>query len=336
MKIDASLITRDHLDAGKLAANFESEGYDGVYTFEGPHDPFLPLSIACGTTSTIDLMTSVAIGFARNPMILANLGYDLQLMSKGRFTLGLGSQIKPHIEKRFSMPWSSPAKRMGEMVAAIKAIWRAWQFEEQLNFRGEFYSHTLMTPFFNPGENPFGNPKILMAAVGPMMLKAAAENADGIIVHPFHSAKSFHELTLPALGNRFQDKDFEIVIGLIVGLGSSQAEIDQAKLSCASQISFYGSTPAYKSMLEVHNYLNLYEDLNKLSKLGKWDQMSKIIPDEIVENFAIIGSPSEAAKSIFRRYKTNISRIQPTIYSASSDLKLEFFKNLKTLNLEKN
>ena len=217
MKIDASLITRDHLDAGKLAANFESEGYDGVYTFEGPHDPFLPLSIACGTTSTIDLMTSVAIGFARNPMILANLGYDLQLMSKGRFTLGLGSQIKPHIEKRFSMPWSSPAKRMGEMVAAIKAIWNAWQFKEPLNFRGEFYSHTLMTPFFNPGENPFGIPKILMAAVGPMMLKAAAENADGIIVHPFHSVKSFHELTLPVLKNRLQDKDFQIAMGLIVG-----------------------------------------------------------------------------------------------------------------------
>ena len=330
MKIDASLITRDHLDAGKLAANFESEGYDGVYTFEGPHDPFLPLSIACGTTSTIDLMTSVAIGFARNPMILANLGYDLQLMSKGRFTLGLGSQIKPHIEKRFSMPWSSPAKRMGEMVAAIKAIWNAWQFKEPLNFRGEFYSHTLMTPFFNPGENPFGIPKILMAAVGPMMLKAAAENADGIIVHPFHSAKSFHELTLPALNNRFQDNDFEVVIGLIVGLGTTQDEIDQAKLSCASQISFYGSTPAYKGMLEVHGFEDLHLELNRLSKQGEWIKMREIIPDEVLQKFAIIGTPAEVGKELLSRYDAKIARVQPTIYTSQPELQSEFFNLIKS------
>jgi probable F420-dependent oxidoreductase len=329
MKIDASLITRDHLDAGKLAANFENEGYDGVYTFEGPHDPFLPLSIACGTTSTIDLMTSVAIGFARNPMILANLGYDLQLMSKGRFTLGLGSQIKPHIEKRFSMPWSSPAKRMGEMVAAIKAIWNAWQFQEPLNFRGEFYSHTLMTPFFNPGENPFGIPKILMAAVGPLMLKAAAENADGIIVHPFHSAKSFHELTLPALGNRFQDNNFDIVIGLIVGLGTTQDEIDQAKLSCASQISFYGSTPAYKGMLEVHGFEDLHLELNRLSKQGEWIKMREIIPDEVLQKFAIIGTPAEVGKELLSRYDAKIARVQPTIYTSQPELQSEFFNLIK-------
>jgi probable F420-dependent oxidoreductase len=330
MKIDASLITRDHLDAGKLAANFESEGYDGVYTFEGPHDPFLPLSIACGNTTTIDLMTSVAIGFARNPMILANLGYDLQLMSKGRFTLGLGSQIKPHIEKRFSMPWSSPAKRMGEMVAAIKAIWNAWQFKEPLNFRGEFYSHTLMTPFFNPAENPFGIPKILMAAVGPMMLKAAAENADGIIVHPFHSAKSFHELTLPALDNRFQDNDFDIVIGLIVGLGTTQDEIDQAKLSCASQISFYGSTPAYKGMLEVHGFEDLHLELNRLSKQGEWTKMRDIIPDEVLQEFTIIGTPAQAAEELLSRYDAKIARVQPTIYTSQPELQSEFFNLIKS------
>ena len=330
MKIDASLITRDPSDAGELAANFESEGYDGVYTFEGPHDPFLPLSIACGTTSTIDLMTSVAIGFARNPMILANLGYDLQLMSKGRFTLGLGSQIKPHIEKRFSMPWSSPAKRMGEMVAAIKAIWNAWQFKEPLNFRGEFYSHTLMTPFFNPGENPFGIPKILMAAVGPMMLKAAAENADGIIVHPFHSGKSFHELTLPALDNRFQDNDFDIVIGLIVGLGTTQDEIDQAKLSCASQISFYGSTPAYKGMLEVHGFEDLHLELNRLSKQGEWTKMRDIIPDEVLQKFAIIDTPTKAAEELLSRYDAKIARVQPTIYTSQPELQSEFFNLIKS------
>jgi probable F420-dependent oxidoreductase len=274
-------------------------------------------------------MTSVAIGFARNPMILANLGYDLQLMSKGRFTLGLGSQIKPHIEKRFSMPWSRPAKRMGEMVAAIKAIWNAWQFQEPLNFKGEFYSHTLMTPFFNPGENPFGIPKILMAAVGPLMLKAAAENADGIIVHPFHSAKSFHELTLPALGNRFQDNNFDIVIGLIVGLGTTQDEIDQAKLSCASQISFYGSTPAYKGMLEVHGFEDLHLELNRLSKQGEWIKMREIIPDEVLQKFAIIGTPAEVGKELLSRYDSKIARVQPTIYTSQPELQSEFFNFIK-------
>jgi probable F420-dependent oxidoreductase len=263
-------------------------------------------------------------------MILANLGYDLQLMSKGRFTLGLGSQIKPHIEKRFSMPWSSPAKRMGEMVAAIKAIWNAWQFKEPLNFRGEFYSHTLMTPFFNPGENPFGIPKILMAAVGPLMLKAAAENADGIIVHPFHSAKSFHELTLPALGNPFQDKDFDIVIGLIVGLGATQDEIDQAKLSCASQISFYGSTPAYKGMLEVHGFEDLHLELNRLSKQGEWTKMRDIIPDAVLQEFTIIGTPAQAAEELLSRYDTKIARVQPTIYTSQPELQSEFFNLIKS------
>lgn len=329
MKIDASLITRDHLDAGKLAADFENQGYDGVYTFEGPHDPFLPLSIACASTTSLELMTSVAIGFARNPMILANIGYDLQLMSKGRFILGLGSQIKPHIEKRFSMPWSSPAKRMGEMVSAIKAIWNAWQHDEPLNFRGEFYSHTLMTPFFNPRVNPFGLPKIFMAAVGPLMLKAAAENADGVIIHPFHSSKSFHELTLPSLGNRYKDQDFEIAIGLIIGLGSTQEEIDQAKLSCASQISFYGSTPAYKGMLEVHGFEELHLELNRLSKKGEWTKMRDIIPDEVLQEFAIIDTPSNAAKELLGRYQTKIARVQPTIYTSQPELQREFFHLIK-------
>jgi len=218
---------------------------------------------------------------------------------------------------------------MGEMVAAIKAIWNAWQFQEPLNFRGEFYSHTLMTPFFNPGKNPFGIPKILMAAVGPLMLKAAAENADGIIVHPFHSAKSFHELTLPALGNRFQDNNFDIVIGLIVGLGTTQDEIDQAKLSCASQISFYGSTPAYKGMLEVHGFEDLHLELNRLSKQGEWIKMREIIPDEVLQKFAIIGTPAEVGKELLSRYDAKIARVQPTIYTSQPELQSEFFNFIK-------
>ena len=189
IKVDCSMITRDPAEASEASKNLENLGYDGAYTFEGPHEPFLPLAAAALATEKLELSTSIAVAFSRNPMTLANIGYDLQLMSKGRFTLGLGSQIKPHIEKRYSMSWSAPAKRMKEMVGAIKAIWGCWHEGRDLDFRGEFYKHTLMTPFFNPGENPFGIPKIYVAGVGPLMTQAAAESGDGFIVHPFHTTK---------------------------------------------------------------------------------------------------------------------------------------------------
>ena len=153
MKIDASIITRNPADASLIASRIEKSGFDGLFTFEGPHDPFLPLAVSALNTSKIKLITSIAIAFARNPMLLANIGYDLQLLSRGRFIMGLGSQIKPHIEKRFSMPWSSPAKRMREMIQAIKSIWDCWENGADLDFKGEFYNHTLMTPLFNPGKS---------------------------------------------------------------------------------------------------------------------------------------------------------------------------------------
>ena len=199
IKVDCSMITRDPAEASKVSKNLEDLGYDGAYTFEGPHEPFLPLAAAALATEKLELSTSIAVAFSRNPMTLANIGYDLQLMSKGRFTLGLGSQIKPHIEKRYSMSWSSPAKRMKEMVNAIKAIWGCWHEGKDLDFRGEFYKHTLMTPFFNPGENPFGLPRIYVAGVGPLMTQAAAESGDGFIVHPFHTTKFLENITLPSV-----------------------------------------------------------------------------------------------------------------------------------------
>ena len=183
MKIDAGIMINNPLEAGPAFKLVEDAGYDGAYTFEGAHDPFLPLVSAASETNKIELITSIAVAFARNPMTLANIGYDLNLVSEGRFILGLGSQIKPHITKRFSMPWSQPAARMKDMVQAIKAIWDCWQNGTRLNYRGEFYTHTLMTPFFNPGPNPHGLPKIYVAAVGPLMTKAVAESADGLLGH---------------------------------------------------------------------------------------------------------------------------------------------------------
>ena len=183
----------------EAARQAEVSGYDGVWTAETSHDPFLPIAIGAGATTTLEFGTGIAVAFARNPMNLAVLANDLQLLTKGRFMLGLGSQIKPHITKRFSMPWSHPAPRMRELIMAMRAIWTTWETGEKLEFRGEFYTHTLMTPFFNPGKNPYGNPKVLLAAVGELMTEVAGEAGDGLLVHGFTTERYLREVSLPAL-----------------------------------------------------------------------------------------------------------------------------------------
>ncbi len=198
MKVDGG-IGFDLSRAGAEAKEREAAGYSGIWTAETNHDPFFPLVLAAEHTETVELGTSIAVAFARNPMVLANIGYDLQSFSKGRFILGLGSQIKPHITKRFSMPWSHPAARMREMVLAIRAIWESWETGGKLDFRGDFYSHTLMTPFFNPGPNPFGQPKVFLAGVGELMTEVAGEVCDGFICHGFTTERYLREVTLPAL-----------------------------------------------------------------------------------------------------------------------------------------
>src|SRR5580765_6484396 len=197
MQIDAALTTTDLNSVPAAAARIEAAGYDGVFSFEGQHDPFFPLLLASEHTERVQLTTAVAIAFARNPMTLAQTAYDLQLASHGRFRLGLGTQIKPHIEKRFSMPWSHPVERMRELVLAIRAIWACWHEGAKLDFRGEFYRHTLMTPFFNPGPNPYGPPPIYLGALGPLLTRATAEVADGLLIMPFGSKRFLHEATMP-------------------------------------------------------------------------------------------------------------------------------------------
>src|SRR5919107_6411057 len=198
MKIDGGLGGDLH-KVGEQAKRAEAVGYDAVWTAETAHDPFFPLLIAAEHTERIELGTAIAVAFARNPMILANIAYDLQAYSGGRFALGLGSQIKPHIEKRFSMPWSKPAARMREMILAIRAIWDSWNNGTKLDFRGDFYQHTLMTPFFNPGPNPHGDAKIFIAAVGDKMTEVAGEVCDGILIHGFTTERYLREVTLPAI-----------------------------------------------------------------------------------------------------------------------------------------
>jgi probable F420-dependent oxidoreductase len=313
MKIDTTLLGALS-DSGADAARLEGLGYDGAYTFEGPHDPFFPLVLAAQRTERMELCTAVAIAFARNPMLLANIGWDLQALSKGRFILGLGSQIRPHITRRFSMPWSKPARRMREMVMAIKAIWSNWREGGRLDFEGEFYQHTLMTPMFNPGPNPFGDPKIYVAGVGPRMTAIAAEVADGFITHPFHTAKSWRETTLPALETGLSKagrdrKDLDISFQLMVVSGQNDEEIEKATAIVRQQIAFYGSTPAYRVALEAHGWGDLQDELNILSKAGDWAEMGNRVTDEILEEFAVVGPMNEIAAKIRTRVGDYADRV---------------------------
>lgn len=312
MKVDAPLYSFDAPE--QEVQRLESKGYAGAFTYEGPHDPFFPLLLSARATEKIDLYTAVAIGFARNPMILANIGWDLQALSKGRFMLGLGTQIRPHIEKRFNMPWSKPATRMKEMVLAIKEIWRCWEANERLDFRGEIYQHTLMTPMFNPGPAPFGLPPIFLAGVGPRMTEVCGEVADGFFLHPFGTAKSLAELTLPALdrglkkSSRSPDR-LEISLQVMVCTGENDEEIEAARQATKQQIAFYGSTPAYRPILDCHGWGELQPELNALTKQGKWGGMNELISDEILEAVAVCAPMGEVAERVRERCQGRADRV---------------------------
>ena len=273
MKVDGG-VGWDLSSAGAQALELEEMGYSGILSAETSHDPFLPLAFAAQHTKEVDLITGIAVAFARTPMILANIGHDLNATSKGRFVLGLGSQIRPHITKRFSMPWSSPAARMREFILAMRAIWANWYDGESLEFTGKFYTHTLMTPFFTPTNNDYGAPRVFLAAVGPRMTEVAGEVADGIIIHAFTTEKYLREVTIPAIerglekSGRSRD-DFEISYPCFVITGRDEKELAEAKVATKRQIAFYGSTPAYKPVLESIGAGDLQGELNTMSKQGR-------------------------------------------------------------------
>ncbi|HLN17116.1 MAG TPA: LLM class F420-dependent oxidoreductase [Acidimicrobiales bacterium] len=312
MKIDGGL----GLEPGGIAASAERAerlGYDGAFSAETSHDPFVPLAVAATVTERLELATGIAVAFARNPMTLALVANDLQLLSKGRFLLGLGSQIKPHITKRYSMPWSHPAPRMRELILAIRAVWDCWTTGESLQFRGEYYTHTIMTPMFNPGPNPYGHPPILLAAVGQLMTEVAGEVGDGILVHGFTTERYLREVTLPALergaakaGKTRADRIVSYP-GFVV-TGETAKEREAATVSVKAQIAFYGSTPAYKPVLDLHGWGDLQPELNTMSKRGEWQKMGEIIPDEVVEAFAIVSPLDEVPDRVKARFGDLVDR----------------------------
>ena len=306
MRIYTTSPLEDPRDAREIFRRLEEIGYDGAFSFEAKHDPFLPLVLAAEHTRRLRLGTAVAIAFARTPMTLAYTAWGLQLISEGRFVLGLGSQVRPHIEHRFGMPWSRPAARLREMVQALRAIFATWQHGVPLDFRGELYRHTLMIPAFDPGRNPFGPPPIWTGGFGPQMTAVAGEVSDGFIAHPFHTRLSLERNTLPALARGLERsgrkrEDLELVCATLVVTADREEDFERASTAARKQLAFYGSTPAYRSTLECHGWGALHPELNRLSKQGRWDEMAELVPDEVLHAIAVVGPRREIAAKLRAR-----------------------------------
>ncbi len=311
MLIDAAAaVTATPLEIEAAAIAAEADGYDGFGVPETRHDAFVSLALAARTTSRITLQSAIAVAFARNPMNVAMQANDIQLISAGRFQLGLGSQVKPHIERRFGMPWSHPASRMEEFIGAVRAIWACWASGERLAFRGQFYHHTLMTDFFNPGRNPAGHPPIMLAAVGELMTRVAGRAADGMLCHSFTTEAYLRERTVPVLAAARGSLDgFTLCLPALVVLGSDERARAAAETGVRAQIAFYGSTPSYQPVLALHGWADLSERLNLLARQQAWAQMGDLITDDVLDAFAVAGTPSEVAAGLTARFGDLVNRI---------------------------
>lgn len=314
MKIDA-IVNRPLAETAAAARAVEEAGFDGLVSVEIANDPFLPLVLAADATDRIDLLTGIAVAFARNPMNVAVMANDLNRFSGGRFVLGLGSQIKPHVTKRFSMPWSDPAARMREFVLALRAIWHAWDTGEPLAFRGDYYRHTLMTPMFDQGPSDVGDPRVFVAAVGPGMTRIVGEVADGLLAHGFTTASYLRDVTLANLARGLEASgrsraDIEVSVPVMCAVGRDDAEVAASLVGLRRQLAFYGSTPAYRGVLEHHGWGALGDELHRLSKRGEWVAMGDAIGDEVVREFAVVGDPASVAAEIRRRFDGLVDRVQ--------------------------
>jgi len=318
MKIDCALPGAIR-DIGATAPSLEAEGYDGLWATETKHDPFLQALQAADATNKIPIGTAIAVAFARSPMTVANASYDLAEYARGRFILGLGSQIRSHIERRFSMPWSSPAARMREFVLALRAIWSCWDEGTSLNFQGEFYSHTLMTPFFSPARHEFGAPPVYLAGVGDHMTEVAGEVCNGLLLHAFTTRTYLEKVTVPALQRGREraglaDLEGFTISGMsMVCPGRDEVELEVSVRSTKKQIAFYASTPSYRGVLDVHGWGDLQPELTRLSKAGRWDDMGDAIDDEILNAVAVVGEPAEVGAGLRQRWGDLIDRT--TLYS---------------------
>jgi probable F420-dependent oxidoreductase len=299
--------------AAANAARAEAAGYDGLFTGELNGDPFLPLVLAAGATQRLTIGTGIAIAFARSPMALAYTAHDLQRASGGRFVLGLGSQVKAHIERRFSMPWGRPAAQMREFVLALRAVWSSWAGGPSLDFEGEYYRHTLMPPRFVPAPHDFGPPPVYLAGVGDAMTRVAGEVADGFLCHAFTTERWIREHSLPSLAEgrlrsgRSMD-GFTVKAAIFLATGTDE-QIEAEVGTIREQLAFYASTPAYRPILELHGWGDMGAELTRLSKAGRWSEMPHLITDEVVEAFAIVGPVNQVPETLHRRLCDVVDRV---------------------------
>jgi probable F420-dependent oxidoreductase len=311
VKVDSGIATME--EAVTTAKRAEALGYDGAWGAEINSDPFLTLALAASATEDIQLGTSIAVAFSRSPMSLAYTANDLQRYSRGRLLLGLGSQVKAHVTRRFSMPWGKPAPQMREFILAMRAAWESWSEGTPLQFEGEYYRHTLMTPMFVPAPHPYGPPKVLLAGVGDFMTRIAGEVADGFLCHGFSTARWVREHTVPALeeGRRRAGKTmdgFEVIGPAFVATGTDE-EIEAGVAQLKSQIAFYGSTPAYRPVLDLHGWGDLGEQLTVLSKQGRWSDMAGLIDEEVVDAFGVVAPIDEVPKHLAERFGGVVTRM---------------------------
>ncbi|HKA53276.1 MAG TPA: TIGR03617 family F420-dependent LLM class oxidoreductase [Candidatus Binatia bacterium] len=314
MKVDTAFFPSTFAAAAQTARRAEESGFDGLWSAETSHDPFFPLVVAARETQRINLGTGVAIVFPRSPMVLANICWDLQANSHGRFILGLGTQVKGHNERRFSVKWAAPVRRLREVILSLRAIWDCWQNDTKLNYVGEFYQFTLMTPFFNPG--PIEHPKIpiFISGLNPLITQLAGELCEGFYIHGFHSAKYIRETVLPNLdkglakGGRKRE-DFTLITGTFIASGATRDEVEKAKGPVRQQVSFYASTRTYKGVLDAHGWGETCFKLSAKAAKGDWAGMPAEITDEMLEELAVIGTYDEIAEKLAARYKGVLDRV---------------------------
>jgi probable F420-dependent oxidoreductase len=326
MRIFTTLPQEDLRKVGPAAQQIEADGYTGVSTQENRHDPFLALAVAGVATRKIELHTGVAISFPRSPMVVANIGWDLAASTGGRFTLGLGSQIRPHNERRFSVPWSAPAPRMREYIQAVRAIWLAWKGDGKLTYEGKHYRFTLMTPNFVPEPYDAPVPRIGLAAVGPAMLRVAAEEADEAKLHIFCTRQYLENRILPILSQGLaksgrRREDLALSGGGFVVTGRDDQAVQQAFDWVRYRVAFYGSTPAYWPVFEEHGLGDLGRKLNAMTKAGQWDRIAGEVPDDVVHLFAAVGRHDQIVRAIEQRFGGLVDSISASANSAKpSDL----------------
>lgn len=316
MRLDAGLsVEGKHLPGiDEVAKAAEEIGFSGLLTSETKHDSFLPLAVAANATRSIQLGNSVAIAFSRSPMVTAQLAWDLADLSGGRFMLGLGTQVKAHIERRFGMTWDKPVARLRDYIRAMRAIWHSFQSGERLKFEGEFYRHTLMTPFFNPG--PIENPEIpvYIAGVNAPLTRLAGELCEGFHVHPFHTPEYIREVAKPAIAegaerSRRDPQEVELATSAFVITGESREEVEEQREKMRAQAAFYASTPTYRIVLEAHGWGEVGERLSELARNKEWDAMPALITDEMLRAFCVEAAPEEVGTALRERYEGLVDRL---------------------------